>query len=48
MRKGAPQSADYSILFAEVQEQDLLDTNQIGLLRAANDNAIQGELQQCV
>jgi hypothetical protein len=48
IRRGAPQSEDYSILFAEVQEQDLLDTNQIELLRGAIDNAIQGEPQQCV
>ena len=47
IRKSASQSEDYSILFAEVQEQDLLDANQIGVLRAAIDHAVEGTLQQC-
>jgi len=47
MRKRASQPDDYSIFFAEVQEEDLLDATQIGALQTAIDKAIEETQQQC-
>jgi N-6 DNA Methylase len=47
IRKRATQLEDYSILFAELQEEDLLDEKEIGALKAAIDNAVEGTLQRC-
>jgi hypothetical protein len=47
IRKAQSPPADYSILFAELQEHDLLDPSQIDGLRTAIDNAVEGRIQRC-
>jgi len=47
IRKAASPPEDYSILFAELQEEDLLDDGQIDGLRNAVDDAVAGRMQRC-
>ena len=47
LKKAASPPEDYSILFAEAQQEDLLDADQTNALRNAIDDAVKGGIQRC-